>query len=162
MAKLTPKEIQSAVKTLKKVAAIPRMPEAVFEQVVAKAVCGIVELIVCNKAGKVLLTWRDDKFYYGWHIPGGFIGVGETIEQAITRIAKREVGGPVKNAKFVGYFNYRKLDPRSHSLSLVHVCERETALSDGKFFSVAEIKKIPKKDLLYHVPYLLKVAKLWR
>lgn len=137
------------------------MPEQLFEAFLPKAVCAIVELVVRNKAGKILLTWRDDKFYRGWHIPGGFMGVGESLEQAAQRIAKRELGSTVKHLAFVGNFNYRNMDPRSHSFSIVHTCTSEQTPKNGRYFSVAEIKKIPRKDLLYHVPPLLKLAKLW-
>ncbi len=161
MKKPTEKEIKLAVDILKRATPIPHMPEALFEVFVSKAVLMIVELIAINKDGKILLTWRDDKFYYGWHIPGGFMGVGETVEQAAQRIAKRELGGPVTNLKLATFLNYRYEDPRSHSFSHIHTCRREKAPTNGKFFSVAEIKRLPKSELLYHVPQILKLLKLW-
>lgn len=159
---ITQKEITTAVKILRKTQAIPNMPEALFEVYVTKGVMAILECIVRNREGKVLLTWRDDKFYRGWHIPGGFIGVGESIEQALKRITRRELGAAANKAVFAGFFNYGSIDPRSHTLSLTYTCQSQQTPKNGRYFSIAEIKKIPKKDLLYHVPMLLKTAKLWR
>lgn len=161
MTKLTPREIKTAAKILKKSASIPRMPRELFEVYVSKGVNVIVELVIFNKVGKILLTWRDDKFYHGWHIPGGFMGVGETLEQAAQRIAKREIGRRVTNLKFTSLLNYRDQDPRSHSFCILHTCRAEKAPKNGRFFSVAEMKKLPKNDLLYHVPMILKLIKRW-
>ena len=162
MKKLTSAEISTAAELLSRAQAIPHMPEELFNVFVSKAVHTIVELITINNEGKILLTWRDDKYYHGWHIPGGFMGVGETAMQAADRIARREIGVKVKKLSFVGNFNYRDLDPRSHSFSIVHTCSSEHAPKNGRYFSIAEMKKLPKRNLLYHVPLLLKVAKLWR
>ena len=159
MAKITRKEIKIAAGILKRTPNIPRMPQELFEIYVSKGVNVIVELVIFNKEGKILLTWRNDKFYYGWHIPGGFMGVGETLGQAAQRIAKREIGGHVRALKFASLLNYRSQDPRSHSFCLLHTCRAERAPENGKFFSVAEIKKLPKKDVLYHVPMILKLIK---
>ena len=46
-----------------------------------------VDLLVKNKSGQVLLTWRDDRFYGpAWHIPGGIIRFKEKIEDRIEKV----------------------------------------------------------------------------
>ena len=37
---------------------------------------------------EILLTWRDDKFYGpAWHIPGGVVRYGETLENRVHLVA---------------------------------------------------------------------------
>lgn len=57
-----------------------------------------VVLAVIRQNGKYLMTLRvandpEDKGYLGfWQIPGGGWQIGETMEQAVTREAKEELG----------------------------------------------------------------------
>ena len=55
-----------------------------------------VDLLIKNKKGQVLLTWRDDRFYGpAWHIPGGIIRFKEKIEHRIEQVAQLELGASV-------------------------------------------------------------------
>lgn len=49
-------------------------------------------IITRNKGKEFLLSYRKDKDYDAWHIPGGFILVRETIEDACNRIVCKELG----------------------------------------------------------------------
>lgn len=51
-----------------------------------------VDLLIKNEKG-VLLTLREIKPYKGfWHLPGGTVLLRETLNQAVKRIAKDELG----------------------------------------------------------------------
>ena len=55
-----------------------------------------VDLLIQNKNGQILLSWRDDRHYgIGWHIPGGIIRMMETIDERIQKTAIREIGTTV-------------------------------------------------------------------
>lgn len=48
-----------------------------------------VDLLVKNKLGQTLLTWRDDKFYGpAWHIPGGIIRFKEKLKIELIKLQK--------------------------------------------------------------------------
>ena len=56
-----------------------------------------VDLLVKDKKGRVLLSWRDDEYHgRGWHIPGGIVRFKETFEERIQRTAQKEFGVAVQ------------------------------------------------------------------
>jgi colanic acid biosynthesis protein WcaH len=52
-----------------------------------------VDLVIKNEAGAILLTKRTIPPQSGtWHLPGGGVRFGETIDQAAARLATEELG----------------------------------------------------------------------
>ncbi|GMO28275.1 MAG: hypothetical protein Ta2B_08960 [Termitinemataceae bacterium] len=54
-----------------------------------------VDLLVRDKNGSFLLSWRKDKWDNGWHIPGGIVRVKETLQQRLEATAQKEIGSLV-------------------------------------------------------------------
>lgn len=84
-----------------------------------------VDLMIVDTFDSVLLTKRDIEPYKDhWHFPGGRIKFRETVEQAITRILKAELGydGKVQPQQ-VGVCEFLEEvqgGNERHSISLVH------------------------------------------
>lgn len=77
-----------------------------FKTIYAKVPRLNVELVVRTEEG-VLLTKREITPYKGmWHIPGGTVYFGETLHQAVERVAKHELGVEVEIGKLLGYIEY--------------------------------------------------------
>ena len=58
-----------------------------------------VDLLIKDKDGKILLSWRNDRFYNeGWHVPGGILRLQETFEQRIQLTALEEIGCRVEHS----------------------------------------------------------------
>jgi ADP-ribose pyrophosphatase YjhB (NUDIX family) len=95
-----------------------------------------VDLLVKNKKGQVLLTWRDDKFYGpAWHIPGGIIRFKEKIGDRIEKVAQLELGASVMYAEdpihIRGLINNER-DVRGHFISMLFICKLTSELPQNK------------------------------
>jgi len=105
--------------------------------------------ILLEKGG-VLLTKRSIPPYLGfWTLPGGHVDYGETVEKAIKREMKEELGVPVKIKKLFGVYSDPKRDPRYHTASVIYLLEKikgeirlNEEASEFKYFS---LKNLPKK-----------------
>ena len=103
------------------------LPQEVFYFVSQLTPMINVDLLVKNKKGQSLLTWRDDQFYGpAWHIPGGIIRFKEKIEDRITKVAENELGCRVKfDAKplDIREMMNKERDIRGHFISILYLCE---------------------------------------
>ncbi|MEK6811963.1 MAG: NUDIX domain-containing protein [Nanoarchaeota archaeon] len=129
-----------------------RLTEKEFKSIYTRVPRLCVEIIIVNKKG-ILLTKRSIEPFNGlWHFPGGGVFFQETINQAIKRVAKNELGISVTPQKFLGYAEYPH-DGFRHSVSLVFKCkiskkEKPRAIEqadDINFFN-----KIPKAIIPFH------------
>lgn len=67
----------------------------------------------------------------GWALPGGFVDVDETSEQAIRREILEETGLTVTSTQFVGVYDDPNRDPRKHVVSHAFLCFAEGELKAG-------------------------------
>lgn len=82
-----------------------------------------VDLVII-KDKKVFLTKRSIPPFKGlWHLPGGGVLHKERINDAILRVAKKELGIKVKIINFLGYLEVLKDGPYRHSIALEFKCE---------------------------------------
>jgi 8-oxo-dGTP diphosphatase len=58
---------------------------------------------------------------YGWALPGGFVDVGETLEQAARREASEETSLEVTLKTLLGCYSDPSRDRRGHTVSAVYV-----------------------------------------
>lgn len=59
-------------------------------------------LLVENENGEILLVKRKYKPKKGfWDVPGGFVDIGETLEESMLREIKEELGVKVKNLRYL-------------------------------------------------------------
>ncbi|MDA2932937.1 NUDIX hydrolase [Acidobacteria bacterium AH-259-D05] len=88
----------------------------------------------------------------GWAIPGGFVEVGESVEEAAVREMKEETGLDVRLAYLQGVYSDPKRDPRFHTASVVFVGDAEgkpQPASDAREAAVYGLEEIPLERLVF-------------
>jgi 8-oxo-dGTP diphosphatase len=70
--------------------------------------------------GRILLIERLNP-PYGHALPGGFVDIGETLEQAAVREALEETSMAVTLKVLLGCYSDPERDPRGHTVSAVYI-----------------------------------------
>ena len=82
----------------------------------------MVDVVVPSEEGHVLLIRRASDPYEGqWALPGGFVEVGETLEDAAARETEEETGLKVEIVRLVGVYSDPNRDPRGHNVSCAYL-----------------------------------------
>jgi 8-oxo-dGTP diphosphatase len=81
----------------------------------------IIELV--DQLDKPILLIERKNPPYGWALPGGFVDVGETLEQAAVREAAEEICLTVKLKTLLGCYSNPARDSRMHTISAVYIAE---------------------------------------
>lgn len=78
------------------------------------------------RGGRVLLVRRGRPPFRGsWALPGGFVEVGETVEEAVLRELREETGLVGRLERLVGVYSDPGRDPRKHTVSVVFAIRGE-------------------------------------
>ena len=78
-----------------------------------------VDCVVIDRAGRLLLIKRGRAPFKGsYALPGGFVDVGETVEDACRREVMEETGVKLRKLTLVGVFSDPGRDPRGHTVSV--------------------------------------------
>ncbi len=114
------------------------LPEDIFYFISQMTPLINVELLIKNKTGQTLLTWRHDQFYGpAWHIPGGIIRFKETVGSRILKVADAELGCLVRwdpKPLYVHECVNKDRDVRGHFISFLYLCELATDPDQSKQF----------------------------
>lgn len=115
-------------------------------------------VLLIDSEDRILLTKR--KFEPGaglWDLPGGFVDIGETVEQSIDREMREELGVSVKNIKYLcsGHDRYIFKGLNYHTIGMVFKAEiaggdlvAHDDVESFKFFAKSEI---PWSELAFPV-----------
>jgi len=79
----------------------------------------MVDVVIPSEDGRVVLIRRgSEPFEDQWALPGGFVELGETVEEAAAREAAEETGLAVEVARLIGVYSEPERDPRGHNVSV--------------------------------------------
>lgn len=112
-------------------------------------------ILVNNEKDLVLIKRKNPPFQGVLALPGGFVDVGETIEEACIREAYEETNINVKILKLIGVFSKPNRDPRGHTVTIAYLCEPITknekpkAKDDAAELEIVSIADIPSLKLAF-------------
>ena len=113
------------------------LPESLFRFVSRRTPLVNVDLLIqrnLESRRETLLTWRQDEFYLGWHVPGGIVRFKESFRERIDAVAKQELGATVKaQSSPAGVFNMinSSRSTRGHFIALLFRCTLLSEPSDS-------------------------------
>lgn len=113
---------------------------------------GIVEIYDNdeNFLGIVLIERKNQPL--GLALPGGFVDVGESVEEAVVREMKEEISLDVEIKKLLGIYSDPLRDPRFHTASAVYICKaygEPLGADDAKVATLYKLDAIPLEKLVF-------------
>ena len=170
---LAKEEQEACASLLGRVTPLPRMEWPILQVLWEKRLVPMnpIELIILEgdlsvpfNEMRVLLRFREDKHFESWngqwHHPGGYLGGGETITEAVSRVAKKETGLSIAEFYSIGGLNFFQCK-RDHELCQLFVCilEKGQIIGDPtlKFFKFAEL---PESLIIQHT-FIQAKAEKW-
>jgi len=135
-----------------------KLPYEEFISIYGKVPRLCLDLIIESEEG-ILLSLRNINPGKGlWHLPGGTILMGETIEDVIQRIAYEETGLRVSDPKLTGIIEF----PESanlfyHSISIAFRVKPNRGTLKGSFQGqkLQYFKLLPEKMINEHKQFIL-------
>ena len=115
----------------------------------------IIELIDLPERPFILIERANPP--YGWAVPGGFVDVGERIEQAAVREALEEVSLQVRLAALLGIYSDPTRDNRGHTVTAVYIAEATglpVAADDAKNCQLFTLDTLPSVLAFDHAQVL--------
>jgi len=80
-----------------------------------------VDIIIRYKGGIVLIERKNPP--PGWALPGGFVDVGESLEEAAIREAKEETSLDISLVEQFHAYSKPGRDPRFHTVTVVFIAD---------------------------------------
>ena len=117
-----------------------------------------VDVVIHNPELGVVLIERAN-IPHGFALPGGFMDVGESVEDAAVREIREETGLDVELTGLLGVYSRSDRDPRGHTVSTVFTgCATDpTALQagdDARRAAFYHLTRLPKEIVFDHAEIL--------
>lgn len=115
------------------------------------AVDGIIEIYHDGIFQGIVLIERKNP-PYGYALPGGFVDIGESVEDALKREMQEEVQLEVEIVDLLGVYSNPKRDARFHTVSIVYICKANqapVAADDAKTAAIVALHDLQDMDLVF-------------
>ncbi len=106
-----------------------------------------VDTVILFKNKLVVVKRKYPPFKGKFALPGGFVEIGESTEEAASREAFEETGLSVEILKLIGVYSDPERDPRRHTVSVCYLAKGDGDLksgSDADSVELFELDLIPE------------------
>jgi 8-oxo-dGTP diphosphatase len=86
-----------------------------------RPVCPPIAADVIAEIGDRIVLIERKNIPFGWALPGGFVDLGETVEQAAIREALEETSLEVELRALLGVYSRPDRDPRGQTVTVVYI-----------------------------------------
>ena len=119
---------------------------------------GIVEIYDDSEQflGIVLIQRKNTPL--GLALPGGFVDVGESVEDAVVREMREEISLDVEIQELFGVYSDPTRDKRFHTVSVVYLCKAygvPLGADDAKEAMLVKVKDIELDKLVFDHGHIL-------
>jgi len=115
-----------------------------------------VDAVVKYSENSIVLIRRKNPPFRGeFALPGGFVDIGETVEEACIRETYEETNIRVTIKKLIGVFSAPNRDPRGHNISIAFLCkpltdsEKPMAKDDAQALEIVKFKDLSSLKLAF-------------
>ena len=113
---------------------------------------GIVEIYNDSEKFLGIVLIQRKNIPIGLALPGGFVDVGESVENAVVREMKEEISLNVKITKLFGVYSEPSRDKRFHTASVVYICKAygtPVGADDAKEAMIVELEDLELDKLVF-------------
>jgi 8-oxo-dGTP diphosphatase len=131
----------------------------------------VVDVII-QQDSEVLFVKRKKEPFKGYlGLPGGFVNIGETIEEAARREVKEETSLDIELTDILGVYSDPQRDPRGHIMSTVfigqipsneNVKNKAIAQDDASQLEWIDLQTVGDKSLAFDHKIILSNYKKWK
>lgn len=138
---------------------VKKLPFKEFKEIYSKVPRLAVDVVIKTPEGIVLSRRSIEPYKNMWHIPGGTLLLGESVEEAVVRVAKEETGLDVGIDKYLGYLQFNDMKEnggfgQAVSLAFLTFVEGGKIEKDGNATDIGIFKNIPKEIVDEHAKLL--------
>lgn len=126
----------------------------IWHQLVQKFITVSVIFCVLDKNGDVFLSYRKDREFDGYHLPGATVNDWETVDQARERLAqgelKRDAGIDIGETKPIGWVEASRGvgdNPTRHAVILMYLTYVQNNVSLPEGLGFFPLKQLPSNIL---------------